>query len=49
MPKFTCLLTQQQNASAAELLGLNHTNDDIIKELVNFGSRELQDVESEYH
>ena len=50
MPKFTCLLTQQQNASAAELLGLNHTNDDIIKELVNsIGSRELQDVESESH
>ena len=38
----------QTSDAAAELLGLNHTNDDIIKELVNtFGSRELPpDVES---
>ena len=37
--------------SAAELLGLNHTNDDIIKELVSSisSSRELQDVESKSH
>ena len=48
--RHVCFPTQQQNASAAELLGLNHTNDDIIKELVNsIGSRELQDVESKSH
>ena len=51
-PDDTRPLAQQQNAaSAAELLGLNHTNDEIIKELVNSigSSRELQDAESESH